>query len=96
MEIYRDGRVIELTEQEIFLAYQEQEHIYDMENVKGNLETYLPPEDYVKLKENKRFIEEAAYLLRRYLDKNNMSYEFAIAEAIKDAEAFINSRGERT
>lgn len=85
MEIYRDGKKIILTEQEVFLAYEEQENLYDMENVKENMGTYLAAEQYVKLKENQSFIEEAAFLLRTYLDKNCMTYEYAIAEAIKDA-----------
>lgn len=85
MEIYREGKKIILTEQELFLAYEEQENIYDMENVRENMETYLTKEQYPKFKENKKFIEKAAFLLRIYLDKNNMTYEYAIAEAIKDA-----------
>lgn len=85
MEIYRDGKRITLTEQELFLAYEEQENIYDRENIRENMETYLTAEQFVGLKENQSFIEEAAFLLRTYLDKHNMNYECAIAEAIKDA-----------
>ncbi len=85
MEIYREGKKIILTEQELFLAYDEQENIYDMENVSENMGAYLTKEQYSKFKENKKFIEKAAFLLRTYLDKNNMTYEYAIAEAIKDA-----------
>ncbi|MCI8728026.1 MAG: hypothetical protein HFG66_18400 [Hungatella sp.] len=85
MEIYRDGKKITLTEQEVFLAYEEQENLYDMENVKENMGSYLTAEQYVKLKENQSFIEKAAFLLRTYLDKNFKTYEYAIAEAIKDA-----------
>ena len=33
MEIYREGKKIILTEQELFLAYEAQENIYDMEAV---------------------------------------------------------------
>ena len=47
--------------------------------------TYLTKEQYPKFKGNKKFIEKATFLLRTYLDKNNMTYEHAIAEAIKDA-----------
>ena len=74
MEIYRFGKKIILTEQELFLAYEEQKSIYDMENVRENMGTYLTAEQYVKLKGNRSFIEEAAFLLRTYLDKNNMTY----------------------
>lgn len=85
MEIYREGKKIILTEQEVFLAYEEQENLYDQENVRENMETYLTAEQYIRLKEDQRFMEEAAFLLRTYLDKNNMVYEYAIGEAIKDA-----------
>ena len=95
MEIYREGKKIILTEQEVFLAYEEQENLYDQENVRQNMETYLTAEQYVKLKGNKSFIEEAAFLLRTYLDKNNMTYEYAIAEAIKDAAGSVKSEEER-
>ena len=56
MEIYREGKKIILTEQELFLAYEEQENIYDMENVRENMGTYLTKEQYSKFKENKKFI----------------------------------------
>ncbi|EOS40289.1 hypothetical protein C808_01260 [Lachnospiraceae bacterium M18-1] len=95
MEIYREGKKIILTEQEVFLAYEEQENLYDRENVRENMETYLTAEQYVKLKGNKSFIEEAAFLLRTYLDKNNMTYESAIAEAIKDAAESVKTEEER-
>lgn len=95
MEIYRFGKKIILTEQELFLAYEEQESIYDMENVRENMGTYLTAEQYVKLKGNKSFIEEAAFLLRTYLDRNNMTYEYAIAEAIKDAAESVKIEEER-
>ena len=95
MEIYREGKKIILTEQELFLAYEEQENIYDMENVRENMGTYLTAEQYVKLKGNRSFIEEAAFLLRTYLDKNNMTYESAIAEAIKDAAESVKIEEER-
>lgn len=95
MEIYRDGKKITLTEQEVFFAYEEQENLYDMENVRENMGTYLTAEQYLKLKGNKSFIEEAAFLLRTYLDKNNMTYEYAIAEAIKDAAESVKIEEER-
>ncbi len=95
MEIYRFGKKIILTEQELFLAYEEQKSIYDMENVRENMGTYLTAEQYVKLKGNRSFIEEAAFLLRTYLDKNNMTYEYAIAEAIKDAAESVKIEEER-
>ncbi len=95
MEIYRFGKKIILTEQELFLAYEEQESIYDMENVRENMGTYLTEGQYLKFKENQNYIKEAAFLLRTYLDKNNMTYEYAIAEAIKDAAESVKTEEER-
>lgn len=50
---------------------------------------------YKSFFEFKSFIEEAAFLLRTYLDKNNMTYESAIAEAIKDAAESVKIEEER-
>ena len=93
MEIF--GMRINFSVHEFVLAYKEQEKLYDMENVRENMGTYLTAEHYVKLKGNKSFIEEAAFLLRTYLDKNNMTYEYAIAEAIKDAAESVKIEEER-
>ena len=75
------------------VAYEEQENIYDMENVRENMGTYLTKEQYPKLKGNQSFIEKAAFLLRTYLDKNNMTYEYVIAEAIKELEKKFHGEG---
>lgn len=80
---------------EFIMAYKEQEKPCDMENVRENMKSYLTAEQYVKLKGNQSFIEEAAFLLRTYLDKNNMTYESAIAEAIKDAAESVKIEEER-
>lgn len=66
MEIYREGKKIILTEQELFLAYEEQENIYDMENVRENIGAYLTEEQYPKFKGNQSFIEKAAFLLSSF------------------------------
>lgn len=70
MEIYRDGKKITLTEQEMFLAYEEQENIYDVENVRENMGTYLTERQYTRFRENQNFIEEA---VQRSFWKNGRS-----------------------
>ena len=89
MVIVRDGKEIELTKDEIYQAYLEQESMFDLENIDLNMETYLSKEEYELLKDNKDFMEEAAYELRRNQDKYDMDYEFALKEAfdtIKDKD----------
>lgn len=75
---------IKLNEQELYKAYEEQEHIYDKDSIRNNItnEEYLDPELYKKLKNKETFIDTAAYELRRNLDKYNMEYSYAVKEAI--------------
>lgn len=88
MKIKRGTQEFELTARELSDAYLEQEAIYDRSNVEENMEEYLDAAVYGEMKENDRYKEEAAYLLRKYLD-DGMSYEFAVKEAIRDtAESF--------
>lgn len=81
MKIIRDGKEIELTKEEVFNAYMEQENIFDIQNIEDNMENYLDELEYDLLKNNKEFIEETANELRRNQDKYDMDYEDAIREA---------------
>ncbi len=85
MKIFRDGKEIELTKEELFNAYKEQEGIFDIQNIKDNMEYYLD-ESHETLIGNKDFIEEAASELRRNLDKYDMDYENAISSALKNTK----------
>lgn len=82
MKITRNGQEIELTKEELQQAYEEQQHILDISNIQLNIEHYLDENEYEKLRDNQEFIEDAAYELRRNLDKYNMEFDYAIKDAI--------------
>lgn len=84
MKIIREGKEIELTREELFNAYMEQENIFDIQNIEDNMEKYLEESEYGLLKDNKQFVEEAASELRRNQDKYDMDYENAIREAFEE------------
>lgn len=86
MKIIRDGKEIELTKDELFKAYMEQENIFDIQNIEDNMENYLEEPEYDLLKDNKEFIEETANELRRNQDKYDMDYENAIREAFDETK----------
>lgn len=95
MVIVRDGKEIELTKDEIYSAYLEQESMFDLENIDLNMEVYLSKEEYELLKDNKDFMEEAAYELRRNQDKYDMDYEFALKEAFDTVKmSFLDNEKE--
>lgn len=95
MIIVRDGKEIELTKDEIYQAYLEQESMFDLENIDLNMETHLSKEEYELLKDNKEFMEEAAYELRRNQDKYDMDYEFALKEAFDTVKnSFLDNEKE--
>lgn len=85
MKIIRGKQEFNLTKKELLDAYLEQEHLFDIQDIKNNMSLYLDEEEYEKLKNNNVFIEEAAGNLRRNQDKYNMDYECAIKKAIIDA-----------
>ena len=58
MTIYRDGKEYALTEEEMEKAYLEQDHKYNLENIKDSMDYYLNPEDYNILKDNNDFVKE--------------------------------------
>lgn len=87
MKIIRNGKEFELTKDELFQAYYEQQELFDVENIEMNLDTYLDEDEYELLKNNKEFIEEAAYQLRRNQDKYNMDYDYALEDAITETSA---------
>lgn len=86
MKIIREGKEIELTREELFNAYLEQENLFDVQNVEDNMECYLDEDEFNILKDNKVFIEETANELRRNQDKYDMDYENAIREAFEETK----------
>lgn len=81
MKIIRNGKEIELTADEIFRAYLEQERIYDIQNIKDNASSYLDEPEYRSLMDSEAVINKAADILRIDQDKYNMDFENALEEA---------------
>ena len=87
MKIVRDGKEIELTKDEIFNAYLEQESMYDIENIEQNMGNFLTEDEYEVLKDKEIFISEAASALRLNQDKYDMNYECALRDAISETKS---------
>lgn len=93
MKIIRDGVCFELTPEELRDAYCEQEHIYDTDYVRMELEAIISAdvdeESYVAAAKrvllDSTLLDECAYGLRRNIDKYDMSWGYAVTEAVKDA-----------
>lgn len=86
MKILRNGQEFELTSDELYRAYIEQQNLFDRENIENNMEDYLDPVAYAMLKDNEDFIEDATYDLRRNQDKYDMTFEYALDDAIRNAK----------
>lgn len=85
MVIFRDGKMIKLSGDELFQAYEEQKHIDDIQNIMDNMERYLDDKEYASLKDHRIFIENAAKKLKKNLD-DGMGYEEALSAAFDDAK----------
>ena len=93
MKILRDGKEYELTSDELFAAYLEQEHIYDLDDVKSELELIIEDdideELYVeaakRIYSDENMLHNVAYSKRRNMDRYNMEWSYAVSEAVKDA-----------
>ncbi len=92
MKIIRDGKEIELTKDELYRAYIEQQEMYDIDNIRMNMENYLDEDEYDKFKNNEDFIFEAACQLRRNQDKYDMVYEYALEDAINSTVSWYNEQ----
>lgn len=85
-----DGKemTFKLTEQELFNAFEEQEHIWDVNAVESYVCMYTD-EDYmdawnITKEQFTELIPDIAYRLRRYVIKYDMSEESALNEALQD------------
>lgn len=83
MKIIRNGQEFELSKDELFKAYKEQQALFDTQIINDNMEKYLDKTEYAALKNNQSFIEETASELRRNQDKYDMDYEYAIRKAFE-------------
>lgn len=84
MKISRNGETFELTSDELFLAYQEQEVLFSIQNIEDNMASgdYLDEREYKVLKNNREAIEYAAEDLRRQ-DTYGMDYDSALEHAFR-------------
>lgn len=84
-EIDRQMIEIELTEQELYNAYCEQEHQYDMQNCQYYLDSGIyDGEDWFECLSQddiNSLIEEMAYQYRRNVDKYEMHHDYALDDA---------------
>ena len=77
---------IKLSEQELYAAYCEQEREFDISSCNDYYDCMYWDEDWYDNKDlRENIIEEAATNLRRNIDKYDMSFDYAIAEAFADA-----------
>lgn len=77
---------IELTKDELFNAYCEQQYEFDVQSCNDYYDCMYWDEDWYDdraVREN--VIEEATMNLRKNIDKYEMSFDYAIAEAFTDA-----------
>lgn len=80
MVIFRNGNPIQLTKEELFAAYEEQEHLYDIENI----ENFLKENSLTDIP--KDVIDNLAYKLREIMDDaaSDTGIEDHIVSAIKE------------
>lgn len=77
-----------LTPEELRLAYEEQQVIYDHQNISENLGWILDMVDTLytadELREDKEFLSKAATLSRKNQDSENMAFTDAVVAAVRD------------
>lgn len=85
-----DGKEFEfeLTPQELYEAFAEQEFQFDLESVRCYFEDYSDDDLYegytMTREELEASFEDIAVQLRRNIDKYDMSYEYALPAAVSD------------
>ena len=92
MKIERNGIEYELTTQELWKAFCEQQHLNDISDIDLNLDSYLSEDDIEKVKDDDEFFDDAAYALRSNLDELDMGFDAAISKAIEYAYDEFNAR----
>lgn len=84
MKIERNGIEYELTAQELYAAYCEQQHLNDVSDIELNLDTHLSEDEIKDIENSSDFFSEAAYALRKNLDDFGLSFEYAVSTAIEE------------
>ena len=87
MRIEREGKVFELTAEERYRAYYEQEHEFDIEDVIGELESRCDGEDDALVREllADRDRLSAAADKKRLVDDFDVNWNDATREAVDEA-----------
>lgn len=84
----------ELTREELFDTYCEQEHIWDADCV-----WYIYSEEIEEMYKNEDeqngFVEDVAYEMRRQIDKYGVSKEYALDEAFKKVTSQREEEGKQ-
>ena len=80
MIIKRNGKEIELTEQEMEKAYEIMREKYDMEFIKYHVSDFLCDEEE-KLSDDESFLEDVVLAFREFVEKFNRDYD-CLAEAV--------------
>ena len=82
----REQVEIELTADELYRAYLEQEYEFDLDGVNNHFDAFEDEdlvETYGKTREElSKLYEDIARELRRLMDKYDMQYDYALTEAI--------------
>ena len=89
MKIIRNGVEFELTKEELFEAYVEQEHIWDVDYVFNMLPDF---EEYDSIPKNKRedVIEKVATAMRAFVLKNDCNDYEALEYVIENNTNLFN------
>lgn len=85
MIIVRDGKEFELTPEELRKAFWEQNRLYDIEDIKINMEVYMDENDYELLKDNMEFISFAADELRQWQEESELGFSAALSKAFQNS-----------
>lgn len=87
MKITRDGKEYELTQAELWAAFNEQQHLNDIADVELNVTHYLSKEEMKTIGSLKEFYDDAAYALRSNIDDLGMEFDIALDRAIEGTKA---------
>lgn len=85
MKIVRNEVEIELTDEELFQAHQEQEQIFIRENVQENMQEYIDKEIYEQVREDEDFLNSAFYWYEKYKKDFGCDHEYSLQEAFREA-----------
>ena len=92
MQIIRNKKTYTLTQEELLRAYLEKEHEFDVKEIALRTWQFLSQEELKEFGESHEFLDKAAYLFRKYVDKYGMAFEPAFEEAIYHTKLeYLNS-----